>query len=153
MCNADRKIFNPELNAANNRMAAGQGWAYDAAGNVTTDAEGRTFIYDVENKQSKVRDQYNTVIGQYAYDGDGKRVKKHVPSTGETTIFMYDDSDRLVAEYSTAAETAAIAKTSYLTIDHLGSPRVVMGERGEVVSRQDFSAFGEEIVTPERTSG
>lgn len=35
--------------------------------------------------------------------------------------------------------------TSYLTTDHLGSPRVVTDENGEVVSRRDFMPFGEEI--------
>ena len=29
-------------------------------------------------------------LGEYEYDGDGKRVKKHVPSTGEVTEFVYD---------------------------------------------------------------
>jgi len=39
----------------------------------------------------------NRPIGQYFYDGDGKRVKK-IPST-ETMIFVYDASSQIVAEY------------------------------------------------------
>ncbi|MCV4754708.1 tyrosine-type recombinase/integrase, partial [Escherichia coli] len=31
----------------------------DAAGNTTADPEGRTFIYDAENKQTEVRDSQN----------------------------------------------------------------------------------------------
>lgn len=50
VCEADKKMLNPGLNASDNRMAAGQGWAYDAAGNVIADPQGRTFIYDAENK-------------------------------------------------------------------------------------------------------
>jgi RHS repeat-associated protein len=38
-----------------------------------------------------------------------------------------------------------------LTTDHLGSPRVVTDERSEVVSRRDFSAFGEEIAAMAET--
>ncbi|MFH4247258.1 hypothetical protein WAI89_21130, partial [Acinetobacter baumannii] len=50
---------------------------------------GRTFTYDGENKQTAVVSGGSTV-GQYFYDGDGRRVKKVVPSTGEMTIFVYD---------------------------------------------------------------
>jgi RHS repeat-associated protein len=39
-----------------------------------------------------------------------------------------------------------------LTIDHLGSARVVTNENGAVVNRKDFSAFGEETVTSQRTT-
>jgi hypothetical protein len=78
----------------------GQGYSYDPNGNTTADAVGRTFVYDAENKQTSVSDQ-NGMIGQCWYDGDGKRIKKYVPSTGETTIFVYDAVGKLVAEYST----------------------------------------------------
>jgi RHS repeat-associated protein len=49
-----------------------------------------------------------------------------------------------VAERSTKIETET-PKASYLTSDHLGSPRVVTNKQGEVVSRRDFMPFGEEI--------
>jgi RHS repeat-associated protein len=116
-----------------------------------------SFNYDAENKQMRVEtiDENGNpiaIIGQYAYDGDGKRVKKYVPSSGETTIFVYDASNRLVAEYSTAAGPATTAKTSYLTNDHLGSPRVLTDQLGQVISRRDFHPFGEEIATAERTA-
>jgi len=41
---------------------------------------------------------------------------------------------------------------SYLTQDHLGSPRVVTDKNGEVLSRKDYSAFGEELVADEHRS-
>lgn len=90
VCEADKKMLNPDLNASDNRMAAGQGWAYDAAGNVIADPQGRSFIYDAENKQVLVSGQWSVVSGRYVFDGDGKRVKKHVPSTGEVTVFVYN---------------------------------------------------------------
>jgi YD repeat-containing protein len=96
MCEADRKIFNPELDPANNRMAANQGWTYDAAGNVITDAEGRQFSYDAENKQREVKDSLNQTIGQYRYDRDGKWLlitAKPFPDRNEirndTTVTMH----------------------------------------------------------------
>jgi len=126
-------------------MAAGQGWNYDAAGNTTGDPEGRTFIYDAENKQVEVRNASSTTVGQYFYDGDGKRVKKFVPSTGETTIFVYDAGGKLVAEYSTIVASTNDAKVNYLTADHLGSPRINTDANGNATARHDYMPFGEEI--------
>lgn len=85
------------------------------------------------------------MIGQYSYDGSGARVKKYVPSTGETTIFVYDAGGALAAEYSTIVAPVSEAKTSYLTTDHLGSPRVITDADGEVIARRDFMPFGEEL--------
>ena len=71
-------------------------------------------------------------------------MKKVVPSTGETTIFVYDAAGALAAEYSTATPSAD-PTTAYLTTDHLGSPRVITDDNGEVISRRDFMPFGEEL--------
>ena|GEM_PF-6742091 len=85
----------------------------------------------------------------YTYDGEGRRVKK--VSAAETTIFVYDASGVLIAEYS--GEVASEPRVSYLTTDHLGSPRVTTNERGAVVNRRDFMAFGEEAVSVQRVGG
>jgi RHS repeat-associated protein len=147
-------VCNPSINTADNRFNTGQGYSYDSAGNLKTDAEGKQFTYDADNKQTEVKNQYSQSIGTYFYDADGKRVKKLVPSTGETTIFVYDASGKLVAEYSTIVETTN-AKVGYLTNDHLGSPRIVTDRNGNVTSRRDFLPFGEEIgATPQtQTAG
>ncbi len=79
-------------------------------------------------------------IGRYYYDGEGKRVKK-VTDT-ETTIFVYS-SGKLVAEYSTQLSTTPTV--AYTTADHLGSPRIITNELGQVKSRRDFMPFGEEL--------
>ena len=121
-----------------------------------TDAEGRTFTFDAENKQTQVKDANDAVIGTYSYDGDGKRVKK--AATTENIVFVYDAAGKLVEEYSgstlqtsylyagsqlLATETAT--DTNYTATDQLGSPRVVTDQNGNVVSRRDFLPFGEEI--------
>ena len=141
VCEAIRPIVNPSANAGDNRL---NGYTFDPAGNTTVDAEGRQFTYDAENKQVKVKDSQNQTIGEYSYDGDAKRVKKYVPATGETTIFVYDLEGKMVAEYSTQLEQAP--KISYLTHDHLGSPRILTDQFGAVISRRDFRPYGEEIV-------
>ncbi len=129
VCEAIRPIVNPSVNTANNRL---NGYTFDAAGNTTIDAEGRQFTYDAENKQVIVKDSQNQTIGEYSYDGDAKRVKKFVPATGEITIFVYDIEGKMVAEYSTVIEQSP--KISYLTHDHLGSPRILTDQFGAVIS-------------------
>lgn len=140
---------NPTISATNNRFTSGQGYTYDFAGNVITDAQGRTFAFDAENKQKEVRDVNNIVIGTYFYDGDGKRVKK--VSNTETVIFVYDALGKLVAEYEN--QTPVNPQVSYLTNDTLGSPRITTDANGNVISRRDFMPFGEEIYTAQRTQG
>jgi hypothetical protein len=81
VCTADIPRVNPAVDPSNNKLI---GYQFDNSGNTKIDAENRSFIYDSENKQVEVRDQANTVIGQYFYNGDGQRIKKVVPSPGET---------------------------------------------------------------------
>jgi len=148
-------VFNPSISASTNRINLDQDrdsvndYAFDSSGNTTKDANGRNFVYDAENKQIEVKNASNETIGQYWYDGDGRRVKKRgwINGQWEETIFVYDASSRLVAEYSTIlSETPQVA---YLTNDHLGSPRINTNALGAVISRHDYRPYGEEIT--ERT--
>ena len=85
-------------------------------------------------------DSQNSVIGEYFYDGEGKRVKK--VTNLETTIFVYA-AGKLIAEYST--QPVQNPTISYTTTDHLGSPRIITDAYGQVSSRRDFMPFGEEL--------
>ncbi|MFN0141014.1 MAG: RHS repeat domain-containing protein [Pyrinomonadaceae bacterium] len=134
-------VCNPQIDPATNKLI---GYVFDTSGNTTTDANGQTFTYDGENKQVQVNNA-GGIVGQYHYDGDGKRVKKYVPSTGETTVFVYDAGGKSIADYSTVVEPQATAKISYLTNDHLGSPRITTDATGQTISRRDFRPYGEEI--------
>ncbi len=67
-------------------------------------------------------------------------------SATEITIFVYNASGQLAAEYSTQLSQAP--QVSYLTSDHLGSPRINTDENGKVIARHDFQPFGEEIQRP-----
>mgnify|MGYP007088033230 CR=1 FL=1 len=69
----------------------------------------------------------------------------------ETTIFVYDAGGQLIAEYST--QTAQTPQVSYLTTDHLGSPRVITDHNGDVSNRKDYTAFGEVNYTAHRAAG
>jgi RHS repeat-associated protein len=140
---------NPQISESNNRITpqTGEQYLYDSAGNLTKDKDGNTFVYDGENKQITYNSGAGTTNGaNYFYDGDGKRVKKIVGINSIVTIFVYDASGKLVAEYETNAPQTG-GKIQYTTQDTLGSPRVLTNEKGEVTSRRDFLPFGEEITT------
>ena len=80
----------------------------------------------------------------YFYDGDARRVKKIVAGpTAVITVFVYDIGGQLIAEYSDQQPTAS--GTSYLTTDHLGTPRVITKADAAVSGRHDYQPFGEEI--------
>lgn len=133
-------LTNPSINPSTNRFNAGQGYVYDKNGNLIQDAQGRTFTFNGDNKQVLAKDSNQNIIGFYYYDGEGKRVKKITNS--ETTIFVYS-TGRLIAEYST--QTSQTPQTNYLTLDNLGTPRVITNQSGQVISRRDFMPFGEEL--------
>lgn len=137
---------NPQINPATNRIADGQGYGYDAAGNVvaTPDAGSGTHSYDYDGENRQVRydgGASSTGGATYSYDGDGRRVKKEVGVT--QTVFVYNIAGQLVAEYDT--EGASGTGTSYLTQDTLGSVRVVTGADRAAKERRDYLPFGEEV--------
>jgi RHS repeat-associated protein len=141
---SNQLITNPQIDTSNNRFSANQGYDYDSSGNVTKDATDKRFAYDAENKQTSFgTNGSSTNGGSYFYDGDGKRVKKVVGT--ETTIFVYNASGQMVAEYSTTAPPT-IGTISYLTTDTLGSPRINTNASGQVTARHDYMPFGEEII-------
>ncbi len=133
----------PSMDGANkNRFATSAGFAYDNAGNLTQapvvpGGATQTFGYDAENNLIN----FNSAAATYAYDGDGRRVQKGVGSS--TTVFVYDATGKLAAEYSNTSTTGS--GTKYITADHLGSTRVVTDASGAVLARHDYLPFGEEI--------
>ena len=134
-------ICNPSANTQNNKLI---GTNYDEVGNTKIEASGQNYDYDAENKMVKAKTASGATLGDYFYNGDGKRIKKIVPN-GETTIFVYDASGRMVAEYSTVTASQTEAKIIYTTNDHLGSPRINTDAVGKVIARHDMMPFGEEI--------
>jgi len=60
------------------------------------------------------------------------------------TIFVYDAAGNVAAE-AASSTPSPLCTTCYLTVDHLGSTRVVSDTSGNVVARYDYLPFGEEI--------
>jgi RHS repeat-associated protein len=153
-------VCNPEINTSDNRLKKDQvgggsvDYDYDANGALVKDFSGQRFVYDAENHQKEffyASNQTSTPDVTYEYDGEGRRVKKIAGS--EMTIFVYDAGGLLVAEYSTTVVPEAQANVSYLTTDHLGSPRIITDQNGAVISRKDFTAFGEAVTSSQRKDG
>jgi RHS repeat-associated protein len=97
--------------------------------------------FDAEGQMST-----NTLGGTttYVYDGEGQRVMKQ--TSAGTTTYVYDALGNLAAEYDSVATTSACGTpTCYVTVDQLGSTRVVTDSSGNVTQRYDYLPFGEEI--------
>ena len=124
--------------ATNRLTSVGAQMGYDTPGNLTT-MGGYGLMYDAEGRQSKAT--IGSSVTQYWYDGDGRRVKKQV-GTATPTVYVYDASGELAAEYGGAG---TVSGTLYLVQDHLGSTRMVVDNAGICKELHDYLPFGEEI--------
>jgi RHS repeat-associated protein len=115
--------------------------AYDAqgAGNLAS-IGSYTFSYDGENRM--VTSTLAGTTTTYAYDGEGRRVQKI--ATSRTTTFVYDAQGQLAAEYESAPASEPCA-TCWVTVDHLGSTRLLTDASGNPKEQHDYLPFGEEI--------
>ncbi|MCX6621301.1 MAG: hypothetical protein NTY38_09510 [Acidobacteria bacterium] len=111
---------------------------YDLAGNVTA-LPLRGMVYDGENRQVSSSETVNgtTTTTTYAYDGDGRRVRKN------NTYYVYDAFGNLAAEYGSSPQTTG---RQYVTVDALGSTRLLTDASGGVVKRYDYLPFGEDLI-------
>src|SRR5207253_8301814 len=129
------------FSSSTNRFAANV--SYDDAGNILTDQKFRQlkFQYDANNRQKQSSNLDDTGAVVSVYDAAGQRVATQV-SGSLTNALVYDAGAKLLAEYGSTAPTGG---TQYLLSDHQGSPRVVTGPNGAVVSRHDYAPFGEDL--------
>ena len=105
------------INKNTNRL---NGLAYDAAGNLLQ-YNPYTLSYDAENRLLAMTSS-SSGNGGFAYDGEGRRIKRTwTPNGGPatTTYFVYDAAGRLATEYTTATPPAA--DSVYPFTDLLGS--------------------------------
>ena len=80
----------------------GQPLAYDAAGNLTQDHDGYRYVYDYENRITrifKLDGQTEIDVAQYAYDALGRRIGKYDAAAMETTFYYYNDQWQILAAY------------------------------------------------------
>lgn len=144
--------------AQSNRLATryGVSLTYDAAGNITGDGT-YTYVYNQHGQVKEARQGAN-VLATYYYDYRNRRTRKI--AGGVTTVYHYDQWDRIVGETTIAGaaqksyihrddgpvaqltHSGASSQVVYLQPDPLGTPRVGRSATGAVVWRWESDAFG-----------
>jgi RHS repeat-associated protein len=139
-----------------NQVSSPAGWTYDNDGNLTKASDATlavTIGYDAENRQVAFCTNMAADSGacpnstgsgrtRYVYDGLGNRVQK-IDQNGNATTYVYDAFGNLAAEYAGPVSTAG---TQYVTVDDLGSTRLVMTGT-QATERHDFEPFGRDLPT------
>jgi RHS repeat-associated protein len=138
-----------ELTAASNRS-----YSYDANGNTLSDAQGRSFTWDFENRLTQA---VNPGVGttNFRYDPFGRRIQKSGPNG--TTNYLYAGAN-IVEEVD--AVGAALSRytygpnideplaelrsgtMSYYQVDGLGSITSLTSSSATVATNYAYDAFG-----------
>lgn len=138
--------------------------AYDNAGNLITDEQGRTFVYDAWNRLVRVNDANENIIAEYTYDALGRRITE--TKQGVTTHFYHDDAGRVILEtaddpqsmldgyryvYSPVDGTlilrdqyydGAFAERLWVQQDAAGNITALVDANGDVVERFIYDRYG-----------
>jgi RHS repeat-associated protein len=127
-----------------NKLATATGaepavFSYDANGNMTGDGT-LTYVYSENQRLIQVVDGA-TPVGDYVYDGEGKRAKK--TAGGVTTVFIYDRAGNTLAEIAKEqGPGGADVHQDYVWLDNLRVAMVV-GEVGDTCIDNDGDGFGD----------
>ena len=147
------------FDGVNNRLGINNA-TYDPSGIGTQTAMGGyTNAYDAENRLTTSK--LMASVG-FSYDGMGQRVQKINCPGGDNpclatspnavvTTFLYDASGNLAVEsgppLAACANGLAMCGTAtcYLSVDQVGSTRLITDSGGAAQRRYDYLPFGEEI--------
>jgi RHS repeat-associated protein len=145
------------FNAQNQLTSAVENAAFDPSGNGNQTAIGPySYTWDAEGRITS--STLSGIITAYVYDGEGQRVQKITcPANTVTctasvsgalvTTYVYDAAGNLAAEYGapeSGQTTDCGTSYCYVSVDQLGSTRLVTDSNGNVVKRYDFLPFGQE---------
>src|SRR5690606_33183330 len=136
-------IEDGDISKSTNRFTSDT--TYDEAGNVIADAKFRSmgFGYDANGRMVKST-KTSQPDANSVYDASGMRVAECVNNVWR--LLVYDVGGKLIAEYG-GPETSGAGGLSYVIQDWQGSTRVVTNAHGFVKSRNDYTAFGEDIAS------
>lgn len=122
---------------------AGENRTYDAVGNTLSIGTAREFDYNDAGRMSQVRNAGVTAM-QYAYNGYGEQVRRHIGTTNTFTLF--DEAGHWLGDYAGGNPVQQTlwmdgvpmglltgGSLQYVQADHLGSPRAVIDPARDVV--------------------
>jgi YD repeat-containing protein len=130
---------------------------YDANGNTLTDAQGRSFTWDFENRLTQaVVPGANGGTTTFKYDPFGRRIQKSGPlgtanylydGIGENVIEEVDSNGNALARYAELALDEPYAElrsgtTSYYQQDGLDSVTSLTSSTGALANSYAFDSFG-----------
>ncbi|MBK9033456.1 MAG: hypothetical protein IPL61_19690 [Myxococcales bacterium] len=134
----------------------GVAYAYDAAGNLTSDGVHR-YVYDGFRRLVRiVKISTGATVARYDYDPSGRRVVEDRPASGGAVVIAYDGVDR-VADFRSGAcvgqyvhgpmvddpvEVAAAGRQHTYHLDLQGSVRALTNAAGALVAQFRFDPFG-----------
>ncbi len=101
---------------------------YDANGDMTTDQNGDTLVYDAWNRLVEVKNASGQVVAQYTYDARGYRVTESYPIGGNgvapaTTNYIYYDSSWQAIEVRTNGTAASnVASQTVWSAAYINAP-------------------------------
>lgn len=132
------------------RNKGGWTYTYDNNGNLTGH-NGRTYTWNSDNLPSRIVIP-NIADESYTYDADGERLTRTV--NGVTTVYLsgvWEEEIQTGLSYShyslqgraVAQRTNTPNEVLYLHSDHLGSVSAVTSYNQLIVSKQDFTPWGE----------
>jgi RHS repeat-associated protein len=126
--------------------------AYDSAGNLLDNGEGKTFEWDAANRLRAI-DHGSGQRSEFNYDGLNRRVKivektgstvtstKHFVWVGNTIAQERDGNNEVTRQYF--AEGEQRDKSYYYTRDHLGSIRELTDIEGTLLAQYDYDPYGQ----------
>ena len=156
----DDGTVNFTVDSATNRYTAigGSSISHDEAGNLTVDKDGYQYTYDYENRVVKIVAEQETLIAEFDYDAQGRRMRVYDAVADTTTLYYYSDNWQVLAEYDDAGNQQAYyvygnyidevllmrrdGSDKYYLHDHLYSPAALLDASGNVVERYEYDAYG-----------
>ncbi|WP_346189740.1 LamG-like jellyroll fold domain-containing protein [Rubritalea halochordaticola] len=141
---------------------------HDADGNLTND--GKTYVYDAENRLIEVKDTGGNTVEQYEYDYLSRRITRSVYGGATVQSFIYDGWN-LIAMYNAGALSQTYtwgqdlsgsmqgaggvggllvvsfnSNSYYPTYDGNGNVSEYLDSSGSVVAHFEYDAFGKTVV-------
>jgi RHS repeat-associated protein len=162
-----------DTDATTNRLSTG--YTYDSAGNVKT-GDGYTLSYDalgqVATKTYSATTTYNET---YIYTAGEERIGVQTSNSADTSSWWFwsvrDEGGKVLRQYRSSAldptqealwiedyvyrdglllgaeRPATLGGRRHFHLDHLGSPRLITSNDGQIVSIHDYLPFGGETTS------